>query len=149
MLSEMKKEQQLVGADLQGTQMLKSVVRDFKNFCNESVKEYRGKQQEVEKMEDFNREMETLQRKKRKFWDQKILKQDLENVGSLQADTTEGGWMSLKTGRNYPNGSPEGKIRGNRRSARDLQDHMEVLHTGNWIPGGKNRKHEQNKYLEK
>lgn len=59
MLSEMKKEQQLVGTDLQGTQLLKSVVRDFKNYCNESVKEYRGKRQEVEKMEDFNREMET------------------------------------------------------------------------------------------
>lgn len=59
MLSEMKKEQQLVGTDLQGTQKLKSVVRDFKNYCNESVKEYRGKRQEVEKMEDFNREMET------------------------------------------------------------------------------------------
>ena len=55
----MKKEQQLVGTDLQGTQLLKSVVRDFKNYCNESVKEYRGKRQEVEKMEDFNREMET------------------------------------------------------------------------------------------
>ena len=66
MLSEMKKEQQLAGADLQGTQMLKSVVRDFKNFCNDSVKEYRGKWQEVEKMEDFKREMETLHRKKQK-----------------------------------------------------------------------------------
>lgn len=57
-------------------------------------------------------------------------------MGSIQADTTEGGWMSLKTGQNYPNGIPEGKIRGNRQSARDLWDHMKVLHIANWITGG-------------
>lgn len=99
-------------------------------------------------MEDFNREMETLQRNRRKFWDQKILKQDLEDVGSLQADTTEGGWMSLKTGRNCPNEAQKEKSE-EMWGVRDLWDHMKVLHTGNWIPEGKNRKHEQNKYLEK
>ena len=56
--------------------------------------------------------------------------------------------MSLKTGRNCPNEAQKEKSE-EMWGVRDLWDHMKVLHTGNWIPEGKNRKHEQNKYLEK
>ena len=65
----------------------------------------------------------------------KYSKQDLEDVGSLQADTTEGGWMSLKTGGNCPNEAQKEKSE-EMWGVRDLWDHMKVLHTGNWIPGG-------------
>ena len=43
--------------------------------------------------------------------------------------------MSLKTGGNCPNEAQKEKSE-EMWGVRDLWDHMKVLHTGNWIPGG-------------